>query len=320
MTTTIENMRLMPMFPQMTGLRTLLTPIRVLLVTTLALVSCAEEPINRERLESGITTLLERQEGEFAVAFKELEQGGDQLLINGNEMFHAASTMKTPVMIEVFKQAAEGAFQLSDSLLVKNEFRSIVDSSRYRMDIGENSDEELYKYIGRKRPILDLVEVMITTSSNLATNILVEKVGARQVTQTMRSYGADSILVLRGVEDIKAYERGLSNRTTARDLMIIFEKLGRGEAVNRAASERMIEILKRQEYNDMIPAKLPENVDVAHKTGWITGVHHDSGLVMLPDGRRYVLGLLSKNAPDREAVLAMFAEISHLVYRYVTKK
>ena len=308
------------MFPQMTGLRTLLTPIRVLLVTTLALVSCAEEPINRERLESGITTLLERQEGEFAVAFKELEQGGDQLLINGNEMFHAASTMKTPVMIEVFKQAAEGAFQLSDSLLVKNEFRSIVDSSRYRMDIGENSDEELYKYIGRKRPILDLVEVMITTSSNLATNILVEKVGARQVTQTMRSYGADSILVLRGVEDIKAYERGLSNRTTARDLMIIFEKLGRGEAVNRAASERMIEILKRQEYNDMIPAKLPENVDVAHKTGWITGVHHDSGLVMLPDGRRYVLGLLSKNAPDREAVLAMFAEISHLVYRYVTKK
>jgi beta-lactamase class A len=227
--------------------------------------------------------------------------------------------MKTPVMIELFKQAEIGQFSLDDSIEVKNEFRSIVDSSGYQMDISEDSEGELYKQIDQKRTIRKLISDMITMSSNLATNILIEKVGARNVTQTMRSYGADSIKVLRGVEDIKAYERGLSNRTTALDESIIYERLGRGQAVNKEASEEMIKILKRQKFNDMIPAHLPNNVEVAHKTGWITGVHHDSGLIILPDGRKYVLVLLSKNAPNREQVISTFADISNLIYKFVTQ-
>lgn len=110
-------------------------------------------------------------------------------------------------------------------------------------------------------------------SSNLATNILVEKAGAEKVSQTMRSYGADSIRVLRGVEDIKAYEQGLSNRTTAFDEAVIYERLARGEAVSEEASRQMIDILKKQHFSEMIPAELPERVEVAHKTGWITGVN-----------------------------------------------
>ncbi len=136
----------------------------------------------------------------------------------------------------------------------------------------------------------------------------------------MRGYGADSIKVLRGVEDIKAYERGLSNRTTAFDESIIYGRLGRGEAVNQQASNEMIEILKKQHFNDMIPAQLPSNVQVAHKTGWITGVHHDSGLIILPDGRKYVLVLLSKNASNRDKVMTTFAGISRQVYDFVTQK
>ena len=269
------------------------------------------------KLKENIESKFSNNEGTFALAFIDLGGSSRSIMINENEMFHAASTMKTPVMIELFKQAEAGQFSLDDSILVKNEFRSIVDSSLYQMDVNEDSEGALYDAIGQKRTIRGLINDMITQSSNLATNILIEKVGAPNVTQTMRSYGADSILVLRGVEDIKAYEKGLSNRTTARDLMILFEKLGRGEAVSQQASQEMIAILKQQKFNKMIPARLPDSVQVAHKTGWITGVNHDSGLIILPDGRKYVLVLLSKEAPNREEVIKLFADISKQIYNFV---
>mgnify|MGYP002760903315 FL=1 len=284
------------------------------------IIGCKDEiPETTVDLKVEIQEKLQELEGDFAVAFKNIDDSTQTVLIKEREMFHAASTMKTPVMIELFKQAASGRFSLDDSILVKNEFRSIVDSSFYKMDISEDSEGELYEKIGQKRTIRRLINDMITMSSNLATNILIEKVGAQNVTQTMRSYGADSIKVLRGVEDIKAYKKGLSNRTTALDESIIYERLGQGEAVNKVASKEMIEILKKQQFNDMIPTRLPDNVEVAHKTGWITGVHHDSGLVILPDGQKYVLVLLSKNAPNRENVISTFAEISNLTYKFVTQ-
>lgn len=268
-------------------------------------------------LKDQIEEKLYALEGDFALAFKNMADTSETIFINEREMFHAASTMKTPVMIELYKQAAQGKFSLDDSILVKNEFRSIVDSSRYQMSVDEDSEGELYKMIGKMRTIRDLMDDMITMSSNLATNILIEKVGAQNVTETMREFGADSIRVLRGVEDIKAYEQGLSNRTTAYDEMKIYEKLALGEAVSKGASSEMIEILKQQKFNEMIPARLPDSIQVAHKTGWITGVNHDVGIVLLPDGDRYVLIMLSKNAPDREKVIAAFADISQLIYEFL---
>lgn len=291
----------------------------VSIISILLIAGCSKSSSDLDTLKSDIQDKFKATEGTFALAFINLADTSQSLMINADEMFHAASTMKTPVMIEVFKQAKQGKFSLSDSIEVKNEFRSIVDSTAYTMDIGEDSDEGLYNIIGKKRTIRDLVNDMITTSSNLATNILVQKVGAQNVTQTMRGYGAGSIRVLRGVEDIKAFDRGLNNETNARDLMIIFKKLGNGQAVNQKASAEMIEILKQQEFNEMIPAQLPDSVEVAHKTGWITGVHHDSGLILLPDGRKYVLVLLSKEAPDRGKVIQMFAEISRDIYNYVAQ-
>lgn len=285
----------------------------------IVLTGCTQSQVNLQELEKRIVNQLNSIEGNFAFAFKSIDDTTQQIFINEGEMFHAASTMKTPVMIELFRQAEEGRFSLTDSITVKNEFRSIVDSSRYQMDISEDSEGGLYELVGKQRTIRDLIDDMITMSSNLATNILIEQVGATKVTETMRSFGADSILVLRGVEDLKAYEQGLSNRTTAHDEAIIYERLARGETVSEESSEAMIEILKQQKFNEMIPAQLPEGVEVAHKTGWITGVNHDCGIVLLPDGRRYVLVMLSKNAPDREKVITAFANISKSVYDFVTR-
>ena len=272
-----------------------------------------------DALEREIQTVLDSVEGTFAVAFRALDDTSETLLLNEHSMFHAASTMKTPVMVELYRQAHAGRFDLDDSIRVTNEFRSIVDGSAYSLTPEDDSYEALYDHLGEKRPIRTLMREMITASSNLATNILIEKVGADRTTQTMRRYGADRIQVRRGVEDMKAYRQGLNNETSAHDLLVLLERIARREAVSEEASDEMIAILKEQAYNDMIPARLPDSVEVAHKTGWITGLHHDSGIVFVPDGPTYVLVLLSQNLEDEEAGVDAFARISRVIYDFVTQ-
>ncbi len=286
-------------------------------LSAIILLTSCNSNSSRSELSSKIKEIVNTQKGDFAVAFKNISTG-EELLINEHEHFHAASTMKTPVMIEVYKQALEGRFNLTDTILVKNEFKSIVDGSTYNLSEGDDSYTELYAQVNRYKRIDSLVYDMIIVSSNLATNIIIDLVGAENVTRSMRELGAPDINVLRGVEDIKAYEKGLSNTTTAYDLLVIYEKLATHQVVNTSASEAMINTLLDQKFNSIIPAKLPDNVKVAHKTGSITGVHHDSGIVFLPDGRKYVVVLLSKNLEDFDKGTEVLADISGMIYKYVT--
>jgi len=281
--------------------------------------SCSATKKALHTLQSDIEREISGKKGTFAVAFKDLKTG-KEIKINDETVYHAASTMKTPVLIEVYKQAAEGKFSLSDSIELKNEFKSIVDVSSYSLDSSDDSEFDLYKHIGEKRSIDSLVYQMIIVSSNFATNLVIQKVGAENVTGTMRQLGAKKIQVLRGVEDGKAFEKGLNNTTTAHDLLVIFEKIAKGKAVNAKASQAMINILLDQRFNEIIPALLPPGVKVAHKTGSITHVHHDSGIVMLPDGRKYVLVLLSKDWENEKEAIQTMANISSLIYKFVTRK
>lgn len=286
----------------------------VLVIIGFSLSSCSNKP-TVEELKKEIMDTLATEQGHFAVAFRDL-QTGQELLVNEHDMFHAASTMKTPVMIEVYKQAAAGKFALSDSILVKTEFNSIVDST-FTLSPDADSEKELYTLAGKKKPISDLVYQMIIMSSNLATNILIDLVGAKNVTQSMRDLGANEILVLRGVEDGKAFRAGLNNKTSAYDLMLILSEIANGKAVNQQASDDMVKILLDQKFNEIIPALLPADVKVAHKTGWITGLHHDSAIIYLPDGRKYVLVLLSDKLEDEKKGVAAMAKISKKIYDFV---
>jgi beta-lactamase class A len=227
--------------------------------------------------------------------------------------------MKTPVMVEVFKQARAGKFALDDALVVRNEFKSIVDGSSYQLDLKDDSDDSMYKILGSSVPIRELLHHMITVSSNLATNVLIDLVGPKNVTATMRELGASEIQVLRGVEDSKAFDRGMNNRTSARDLLFILRAIARGKAVDSLASREMVDILLDQKFNEMIPALLPEGVRVAHKTGNITGVEHDSAIVFLPDGRVYVLVILSKDLKAAAEGRKAIALASKRIYDYMVQ-
>lgn len=288
-----------------------------IVLTLFFLSSCNKRTSKVESLEKTIRTQIDSIDGTIAVAFYNLSEPKDSLFINVDEKFHAASTMKVPVMIELFKQASVGKFNLNDSILLKNEFKSIVDSSSYSMDINDDSDDIIYNKIDTKVAILDLMHPMITVSSNLATNVLIELVNAKKVTATMRSLGANNIEVLRGVEDQKAYDQGLNNSTTARDLMVIMEAISTNKAGSKEDCEAMISILKDQQFNNMIPKYLPKSVHVAHKTGSITEVHHDAGIVYLSNGNAYVLILLSKNLSDFDKGTEQLANISKTIYDYV---
>ncbi len=266
-----------------------------------------------DRLRTLVESEFRSVPGTFALAMENLTTE-ERLLVNEREMFHAASTMKTPVMIEIFRQARAGKFRLQDSLQVKNEFRSLVDGSPFSLNIKDDSDDSMYALVGRNVSILDLITHMITASSNLATNMMVDLAGPATVTATMRALGADSIKVIRGVEDGKAFEKGLNNVTNAYDLMLIFKALALGRAADTASCSEMIGILSRQTFRDKIPALLPKEVRVANKTGNINGVEHDSAILFLPGGRKYVLVVLSKNLKNNDDGKKVIARVSKLIY------
>lgn len=251
------------------------------------------------------------------VAFRDLARG-DTMYIGADERFHAASTMKVPVMIELFRKVDRHQLSLTQRLELKNEFSSIVDGSPYTLNIADDSDSLVYTWVGSQVTVHDLLEHMITRSSNLATNTLIGLVGAADANATAHALGARDIQVLRGVEDGKAYAAGMNNMTTARDLATLMTAIEQGLAASRAATDSMRAILSRQEFNDEIPAGLPPGTRVAHKTGQITGHLHDAAIVYPQRRGPYVLVVLTRGIDDEKIARSLIADISKLVYEHAT--
>ena len=252
---------------------------------------------------------------EVGLAYHKLGSG-DSLYIDADKSFHAASTMKVPIMIQLFRRVDSGRLSLDYPLLLVNEFGSIVDGSPYSLDAGVDSDSGMYKLVGTRVPVRDLITHMITRSSNLATNSLVALANAAAAESTMRSLGAMNIRVLRGVEDQKAFDAGLNNTTTARDLSIILAAIQENKAASAKSCAAMRDILLEQEFNTGIPAELPAGTRVAHKTGWITGITHDAALVYPKDGPVYVLVVLTRGIPDEPTAQKLIADLSRMVYAH----
>ena len=239
----------------------------------------------------------------------------DSILIGANLRLHAASTMKLPVMIQIFRDADAGRLRLDDLLPVHATFPSLLDGSPFDVDRADDSDSTLYLRLGGRASVRELLELMITRSSNLATNLLIERVGAERAQGTARSLGAWSIQVLRGVEDGKAYRAGLNNTTTARDLGVLLAAIAQGRAASPASCDEMLAILGRQEFNEGIPAALPAGTRVAHKTGWIGEVvYHDAAIVYPARGASYVLVVLTGGIRQDSVAHNLVADLSRMVY------
>jgi beta-lactamase class A len=249
-----------------------------------------------------------------AVAFRDLGSG-TTIDINPDSVFHAASTMKVPVMIEYFRAVDEGRIGVNEAMVLANEFRSIADGSPFTVTPGDDSDSALYQSVGRPVAIRALVERMIVRSSNLATNAVIGRVGAERADAAARSLGARLTRVRRGVEDGKAFQRGLNNVTAAPDLAALLTAIVEERAASPAGCAAMLDILSRQEFNEEIPAGLPRGTPVAHKTGWINGVLHDAAIVFPPRRKPYVLVVLTRDIPEQRVARQLIADLSRLVWQ-----
>lgn len=233
--------------------------------------------------------------------------------MHGDELYHAASTMKVPVLIELFRQADAGRFSMDDSLLLKNEFRSIVDGSLYSIE--DDSDDAIYEQLGTPMSLRQLAYNMTTISSNLATNLLIDFLGADSVQATSERLGTQRMQTIRGVEDLKAFDLGMSNRATSRDLALLMEHIRAGSAVSHDVDAEMRAILMDQVFNSMIPNGLPGGTKVAHKTGSITAIHHDAAIVYPEASEPYVLVVMTGGIADHDASSELGSAITTLVHQ-----
>lgn len=272
--------------------------------------AAATPPKGLASARAGLVELTARSGAEVAIAARMLD--GEDLLVSPDLSFHAASTMKVPVMIALFQASKEGRLSLDEKIPVRNEFKSIVDGSPYSLEAENDSDPDVYKLVGSEVSMRQLCESMITVSSNLATNILVEKLGVDVIQARVKALGADGMNVVRPLEDGKAFLAGINNTTTARGLETLLIALATGHAVDPKSDEAMVEILKHQHFSDGIPAGLPPGTVVAHKTGEITKIQHDAAIVYAP--RPFVLVVLVRGIEDRTKSTALIADIARAVY------
>ena len=309
------------------GDMTHMTVISLKIITALFLmtiVAGAAEPATVGRLREVIG---KSGAEEVALAVHDL-QTGRRILINENLTFHAASTMKVPVMMEVFRRARSGEFSLTDKILVRDRFQSIIDGSEYRLSPDSDSDREIYQRVGDEMTIRELVERMITISSNLATNILIERVRPDNVRKLTRELGAREIQVRRGVEDTKAFQAGLNNTTTAFDLMLLLQTLADCRDPRVRDCSEMISILAAQRFNDAIPAGLPPGTRVAHKTGEITRHNHDAAIVYPQSVKRgngrsrrpYIIVVLTRGIGEQAKSSRLISELASIVHMDLIRK
>lgn len=251
-----------------------------------------------------------------AVAFYDYEQS-EGWSVNGDRWFHAASTIKVPVLLGVFDAIEQGRFQPHSRLHVRNRFHSIVDGSPYSVESERDANAAVHNAIGKMLTIRELAWHMITTSSNLATNLLLDIVGIDNTQETLQRLKLDGIELKRGVEDIAAWEADLNNRVTADGLVDALRAIEEKRAISAGASEEMLVILNGQEFNRGIPAGLPDSARVAHKTGEMSTVAHDAAIIYLENREPYVLVILTEWAPHEGKRHDTIASISRLVYRTV---
>ncbi len=239
--------------------------------------------------------------------------------LNGDRLFHAASTIKVAILLALFKGVDDGRFRLTSPLHVRNRFLSALDGKPFRLEAESDGYPQLYKSIGRTAKISDLAESMIIWSSNLATNLLLDYMGVEYAAQTLQQAKVSSVHLRRGVSDDRAHEKGLNNETTADGLVQLFSTL-RGDFLRKESRERVIHILLEQKFTSMIPAGLPAHATVAHKTGEISTACHDAGIVYLPEREPYIVAILTQVNADKSGPRETVKEISEAVYEAVTGK
>lgn len=271
--------------------------------------------ISENALSDLIEKNIQNKPGHFAVYAAQI--GKDPTVcINCDDFINAASTIKLAVIDAAYNAIKNGKLHLDDKIVSHNRFHSLVGENYFSLDQKEDSYDSLYTQIGKPVTVSELLRVMIQYSSNLATNLLIEKLGVYYIRDVLKKQDIQGVIFGRMIEDFDANDQDIKNLVTARGLGNFLQKLANGQIVGSEESQSIIRIMLGQKFNDIIPPLLPKNTLVAHKTGWVNGVRNDAAIITLPNNKKYILVMLSKNLPSEEKGIKTMNIISKEVYDY----
>lgn len=249
-------------------------------------------------LEKIVLENLLNNEGEYAVVIKNLKTG-ESYLFNGTKKFDSASLYKLWVMVVAFQKIDEGTLKKTDSLSAPIEKldETLSTITPTPSPEGQNLTPITTEVKMVTMNVEEAIGKMITISDNYAALLVASRSGTRNIFSFLKDNGFSN----------STYN--LPPVTTAKDIAVFYEKLYRGEFVDKKTSDEMIGILKKQELNDRIPKYLPEGTEVAHKTGELFKLKHDAGIVFSKKGD-YIIVVMSetKNTPKAAENIAIFSK------------
>ncbi len=250
-------------------------------------------------LNHDVRTLARHVRGAIALDVLDLDTGY-ATGFNAARSMPAASTIKLPVMVEVFAQLQSGRFDLQRRVTLEAGDK----------DYGSGVLCDLP--VGTTYPVSDLLEKMIDISDNTATNMLIRLVGRRNINRRMAELGLERTHLAGDVRtDGWSIRRTL--RTSPADLVRLLSLMARGELVDEWSSNEMISILKADQINTLLPEPLPPDVAIAHKTGSLNDTLNDAGIVFASDSP-YVIAVMTTALPSTDLGRAFIRAVSQLAY------
>lgn len=266
-----------------------------------------------------LTSALAEIDGDVPVSASLFDyRDGRSWAFEGDRWFHAASTIKVGILACLYATLRERGLDSHHRLEIRNQFASVVDGSAYRVPASRDTDAGIHASTDQTMSVGELAHRMIAISSNLATNLLLEFIGPDCARQMLTDAGIAGVDLVRGVEDDRAFDAGISNRVTANGLVtllcaILEERFGSDDE-----TRAMIATLCAQKFTRGIPAGLPAAVRptarIAHKTGEMSVATHDAGIVFLEGRDPYVLAVLTGASGSPEERYDPIARISELVF------
>ena len=260
--------------------------------------------LRQERWEANSRQILQKIagfRGEAGIMVKDLQTGWT-FLHNEDQLFPAASLIKIPIMVACFKAAREGLIRLDEKYVLNRKDRVGGSGILRRMRNGRTFTYE------------ELINFMVTHSDNIATNVLIDRLGFDYINRVFAERGLKTTRLRRKMIDFAARENGLENYTTAEEITRVLEMIYRERCYSREISKKCLEVLKQQQINDRLPRFLPKDTQVAHKTGLEKEVCHDAGIVFTPYGD-YVITILVRTWTGPKTTKAFIARLSSYFYQ-----
>jgi beta-lactamase class A len=269
--------------------------------------------ILREKLERNIARIADEFPGVMGIAVKDLSSG-DELLVNADEIFPIASSIKVAILIEFFKKVEKGAIKPSELLTFRREQR--VSGSGVLKELGEETVT---------MSLLDYATLMITVSDNSATNICIDLVGMEEINETLAQLGLKTTRLVRRMMDLDGLIAGRENISTPREMVQLMDALHGKRGLSPWVCERTLEMLKKPKegiLEGVIRNAVPDNISVADKSGWVEGAACDVGIVYLPK-RPYAAAIMAKHIPASDPkglrALESMTLVTKLVHEHFTE-